>query len=165
MSARKTIDLEALVDTPDEDAEAKLTEQQRQELADLRLDREMLRKAQENLDVSAAHPIGVVARARPGWGYYVMLHDVGDVQREFMRAWLDDRGYVRCGPDDPERVPDHGTAEIWRCPPSVHKMWTQDKFDFARCEGRWDGQDGNKWGAKGWKELRQLQTRQVPIEE
>lgn len=126
--------------------------------------KELLERAKQTIKDGGNYSPHEIANAQQGWGYYYIPHDVNLTMREWYRTILDERGYEPVSEDDVEYVPSDGNAELWRCPPEVEKLWADDRRDFVRCEGRWDGQGSHPWGLKIWKELQRQRNLRQPLE-
>ena len=110
---------------------------------------------------------GQVARRQKGRHYRWM--DVGSLDstrvKFYRQRWHED-GYTLCVPVDEasEYVVGVPTAEVWWCDEEVYAFHKQDRRDFARCEGRWDGKGGNEYGARSWKRIQQTRIAQMTVD-
>jgi len=125
---------------------------------------DLVKRAQRTMEDGAKYSPHDIAGAQEGWAYYAIPHDVNPSMRMWYRNLLTERGYEPVQKGDPEYVPSDGQAELWRCPPEVAEIWDQDRRDYARCEGRWDGQGTHKWGIQIWRQLQKQRNLRSKLE-
>ena len=94
---------------------------------------------------------GNIGNMREGYtraNYFVIYSDADRHVRSLTRGVLRNRGYTELEEGAEEYAQGDERAEIWVRSHRAKKIADQDRRDYARCEGRWDGQGKNPWGAK-----------------